>query len=160
MDFQTLQLAYDALPAPAKAACAKVGAAVFGKVADGAWKAVSQKTPGAVFAGIYQHWRDDLLKTEAGDEKLAAAFEDFFSREPTVHELDRLLRDQYQQVDFRILEQQLRESCAWAGCAVPRTDLHEALYAWVRDLRTLLEDAPEYGDKFQLPLQNAIRELS
>jgi hypothetical protein len=159
MDLQALKLTYDALPDPAKAACAKVGAAVFGKVVDGAWKAVAQKSPGAVFAGIYRQWRDDLLEAEAGDEKLAAAFEEFFSREPTVRQLDKLLRDQYQQVDFGVLAQQLRESCAWAGCPAPRTDLHETLYAWVRDLRTLLEDAPEYVREFDLPLQNAIREL-
>jgi hypothetical protein len=159
MDFQALKLTYDALPEPAKAACAKVGAAVFGKVADSAWKAVAQKTPGAVFAGIYRQWRDDLPEAEGGDEKLAEAFEDFFSREPTVQELGKVLRDQYGQVDFAILEQQLRESCAWAGCPVPRNDLHEALYTWVRDLRTLLEDAPEYRREFDLPLQNAIREL-
>ena len=56
-------------------------------------------------------------------------------------------------------EEQLRESCAWSKCPVPRGDLHEALYGWVRDLRTLLEDSPEYRHEFDLPLQNAIREL-
>jgi hypothetical protein len=86
VDFQALKLTYDALPAAARAACAKVGAAVFGKVADSAWKAVAQKTPGAVFAGIYRQWRDDLPEAEGGDEKLAAAFEDFFcSRKPRGH---------------------------------------------------------------------------
>jgi hypothetical protein len=157
MDFQALKLTYDHLPEPARAVCAKVGAAVFGKVVDGAWKAVAQKSPGAVFAGIYRQWRDDVLEAEAGDEKLSQAFEEFFSREPTVSQLDKLLRGQYQQVDFGILEQQFRESCAWAGCPAPRTDLHEALYAWVRDLRTLLEDTPEYRREFDLPF--AIREL-
>jgi hypothetical protein len=85
---------------------------------------------------------------------------EFFSRVPTIKELGKLLRDQYREVDFRLLEEQLRESCEWSGCPVPRGDLHEALYGWVRDLRTLLEDSPEYRDQFQLPLQNAIRELS
>jgi hypothetical protein len=159
MDFQSLKLFYDALPGPAKAACAKAGAVVFSKVLGAAWNAVAQKTPGAVFAGIYRQWREDL-EAEADDEKLAAAFGEFFSRDPTVKELGKLLRDQYRQVDFGILERQLRESCEWAGCPVPRGDLHEALYAWVRDLRTLLEDAPEYRREFDLPLQNAIRELS
>jgi hypothetical protein len=156
MDFQTLKLTYDALPPAAKAVCAKAGAAVFGKLLGGA---VAQKTPGAVFAGIYRQWRDDLLEEEADDAKLAAAFEDFFSRQPTIKELGKLLRDQYRDVDFRILEEQLRESCAWAGCPVPRGDLHETLYAWVRDLRILLEDSPEYRREFDFPLQNAIREL-
>jgi hypothetical protein len=99
------------------------------------------------------------VRTRAGDERLAAAFEHFFSQESTIEELGKLLRDQYGQVDFHVLEEQLRESCAWAGCPVPRSDLHVALYGWVRDLRTLLEDSPEYCDRFQLPLQNAIREL-
>src|ERR1039457_3056063 len=128
MDFQSLKLFYDALPGPAEAACAKAGAAVFSKVLGAAWNAVAQKTPGAVFAGIYRQWREDL-EAEADDEKLAAAFGEFFSREPTVKELGKLLRDQYRQVDFGMLERQLRESCEWAGCPVPRGDLHEALYA-------------------------------
>jgi hypothetical protein len=90
MDFQTLKLTYDALPPGAKAACAKVGTAVLGKVLGGAWNAVAGKTPGAVFAGIYQQWRNDLLEAEADDEKLAA---EFFSRKPTIQELDKLLQD-------------------------------------------------------------------
>src|ERR1039458_1349226 len=155
MDFQTLKLTYDALPPAAKGVCAKAGTAVLDKLLGSAWNAVARKTPGAVFAGIYGRWRDDLLEAEAGDEKLAAAFEEFFSRKPTVKELGKLLRNQYRDVDFGILERQLRESCDWAGCPVPRGDLHEALYGWVRDLRSLLEDSPEYRDRFQLPLQNA-----
>src|ERR1017187_1774126 len=158
MDFQSLKLFYDALPGPAKAACAKAGAAVFSKVLGAAWNAVAQKAPGAVFAGIYRQWREDL-PAEADDENVAAAFADFFARKPTIQELGKLLRDQYGQVDFPLLEEQLRESCAWAGCPVPRGDLHEALYGWVRDLRTLLEDSPEYRREFDFPLQNAIREL-
>ena len=114
MDLQTLKLTYDALPPAAKAVCAKAGVAVFGKVLGGAWSAVAQKTPGAVFAGIYRQWRDDLLEAEADDEKLAAAFAEFFSRKPTIQELGKLLRDQYRDVDFGILEEQLRESCAWS----------------------------------------------
>jgi hypothetical protein len=147
------------LPPAAKAVCAKAGAAVLGKVLGGAWDAVAQKTPGAVFARIYRQWRDDLLGAEADDAKLAAAFAEFFSRQPTVKELGKLLRDQYREVDFGILDEQLRESCDWAGCSVPPGDLHETLYAWVRDLQTLLEDSPEYRREFDLPLQNAIREL-
>ena len=159
MDYQTLKLTYDTLPPVVKAACAKAGAAVFGKVLGTAWDAIAQKTPGAVFAGIYRRWRDDLLEAEADDAKLAAAFADFFSRQPTIQELGKLLRDQHREVDFGILEEQLRESCAWAGCPVPRGDLHETLYAWARDLQALLEDSPEYRREFDLPLQNAIREL-
>jgi hypothetical protein len=64
------------------------------------------------------------------------SFDCFFSQEPTIEELGKLLHDQYEQVDFRLLEQQLRQSCAVAGCPVPRSYLHEALYGWVRDLRT------------------------
>jgi|HubBroStandDraft_1064217.scaffolds.fasta_scaffold06717_4 hypothetical protein len=71
MDLQALKLTYDALPQPAKSACAKVGAAVLGKVADGAWKAVAQKSPGAVIAGIYGQWRDGLLEAEADDDPQA-----------------------------------------------------------------------------------------
>jgi hypothetical protein len=130
-----------------------------GKVLGGTQNAAEQKMRGAAFAGIYRQWREDLLEAEADDEKLAPAFGEFFSRKPTIQELGKLLHDQYGQVDFHVLEAQLRESCAWAGCPVPRSDLHEALYGWVRDLRTLLEDSPEYRDRFQLPLQNAIREL-
>ena len=155
MDFQI----YDALPEPAKAICVKVAADLFSKLLGGAWNAVARKTPGAVFAGIYRQWRDDLAEAEADDEKLAAAFEEFFSRKPTIQELGKLLRNQYARVDFQVLEEQLRESCKWAGCPVPRSDLHEALYRWVRDLRTVLEDSPEYRERFQIPLQNAIREL-
>jgi formylglycine-generating enzyme required for sulfatase activity len=159
MDFQTLKFSYDALPTAAKAVCAKVGTAVLGKVLGGTLNAAEQKMRGAAFAGIYRQWREDLLEAEADDEKLAAAFGEFFSRKPTIRELDKLLHDQYGQVDFHVLEEQLCESCQWAKCPVPRSDLHEALYGWVRDLRTLLEDSPEYRDRFQLPLQNAIREL-
>ena len=155
MDFQI----YDALPEPAKAICVKVAADLFSKLLGGAWNAVARKTAGAVFAGIYRQWRDDLAEAEADDEKLAAAFEEFFSRKPTIQELGKLLRNQYARVDFQVLEEQLRESCKWAGCPVPRSDLHEALYRWVRDLRTVLEDSPEYRERFQIPLQNAIREL-
>ena len=160
MDFQTLKLTYDALPPAAQLVCAKAATAVFGKLLGGAWNAVARKTPGAAFAGIYRQWRDDLLEAEADDEKLAAAFEEFFSRQPTLQELGKLLQDRYREVDFRLLEEQLRASCGWAGCPVPRGDLHAALYGWVCDLRTLLEDSPEYRHRFQLPLQNAIRELS
>ncbi len=159
MDLQTLQLAYDSLPPLAKQACAKVGAAVLGKALGGAWTAVAQKAPGAVFAGVYRQWREDL-EAEADDGKLAAAFEEFFCRPPTVRELDKLLRDRYADVDFQVLEQQLRESCEWAGCPAPRTSLHEQLDSWVRGLKTLLEDTPEYRREYQRPLQNAIRELS
>jgi len=112
MDFQTLILAYHKLPPAAQAVCAKAGAAVFGKVLGGAWNAFAQKTSGAVLAGIYRQWRGDLLEAEADDAKLAAAFEEFFSRQPTIKELGKLLRDQYRDVDFRILEEQLRESCS------------------------------------------------
>ena len=159
MDFQTLQLTYDALPPAAKAVCAKAGTAVLGKVLGGTWNAVAGKTPGAVFAGIYRQWREGLLEAEADDEKLAAAFGEFFARKPTIQELGKLLRDQYGQLDFPLLEEQLRESCKWAECPVPRGDLHEALYGWVRDLRTLLEESQEYRREFDLPLRNAIREL-
>src|SRR5262249_42745615 len=115
---------------------------------------------GVVFAGIYRQWRDDLLEAKADDEKLAAAFAEFFSRQPTVQELGKLLRDQYAEVSFPFLEEQFRESCEWAGCPVPRGDLHEALYGWLRGLRALLEDSPEYRREFDLSLQNAIRELA
>ena len=159
MDLQTLQFAYDSLPPLAKRACAKVGAAVLGRAVGGAWKAVAQKTHGAAFAGVYRQWREDLLEAEADDRKLAAAFEEFFCRPPTVHELDKLLRDQYADVDFQVLQQQLRESCEWAGCPVPRAGLHEQLDAWVRGLKTLLEDTPEYRHEHGVSLQNVIREL-
>jgi hypothetical protein len=155
MDFQ----AYNALPDPVKAICVKVGADLSTKLLGGVWKAVFRKTPGAVFAGIYTQWLDDLVQAHADSANLAAAFEHFFSQAPTIEELGKLLRDQYSQVEFRVLEEQLRESCDWAGCPVPRSDLHEALYGWVRDLRTLLEDTPEYRERFDIPLRNAIREL-
>ncbi len=58
-------------------------------------KRLRRRRRGAVFAGIYQRWRDGLLETEATDEKLAATFEEFFAREPTVRQIDKLLRDQY-----------------------------------------------------------------
>jgi len=158
MDLQTLQLAYDALPPPAKQACAKVGSAVLGKALGAAWNAIAQKTPGAVFAGVYRQWQENL-EAGADDPKLAAAFEEFFCRPDTVRELNKVLHDRYADVDFDALRQQLRESCEWAGCAVPKAGLDEQLDAWVRGLQALLADTPEYRDKFQLPLQNAIREL-
>src|ERR1017187_5876001 len=136
MDLQTLQFAYDSLPPLAKRACAKVGAAVLGRAVGGAWKAVAQKTHGAAFAGGYRQWLEDLLEAEADDRRLAAAFEEFFCRPPTVRELDKLLRDQYADVDFQVPEQQLRESCEWAGCPAPRAGLHEQLDSWVRSLKT------------------------
>jgi len=160
MDLQTLKLAYDVLPPLAQSACAKAGAAVVSKLTGAAWNAIAHKTPGAVFAGIYRQWQDSLVAAQADDANLAAAFEDFFSRQPTIDELCKLLRDQYRDVDFAILEEQLRESCDWAHCPVPRGDLHATLYAWVRDLHTLLEDAPEFRREFDLSLQHAIRELS
>ena len=159
MDFQTLKLTLDALPLVAQSACGQAGATVLGKLLGSAWGALAQKTPGAVFAGIYRQWRDDLLEAKADDARLAAAFAEFFSRQPTIKELGKLLRDQYRDVDFGVLEWQLRESCEWAECPVPSGDLHEALYGWVRDLRAMLEDSPEYGGRFLLPVQNAIREL-
>ncbi|NWF83177.1 MAG: SUMF1/EgtB/PvdO family nonheme iron enzyme [Bryobacteraceae bacterium] len=160
MDIQSLILAYNALPSAAQQACAKTAAFVFGKLLGGAWDAVARKTPGAVFAGIYRQWQDDLLESGSSSENLAAAFKEFFSRQPTTEELGKLLHNQYAQVDFAVLETELRESFQWAGCPAPPGDLHAALYGWVRGLRTLLEDSPEYRDKFQLPLQNTIRELS
>ena len=99
MDFQI----YDALPEPAKAICVKVAADLFSKLLGGAWNAGARKTPGAVFAGIYRQWRDDLAEAEADDEKLAATFEEFFSRKPTIQELGKLLRNQYARVDFQVL---------------------------------------------------------
>ena len=84
MDFQTLKLTYDALPPAAKAVCAKVEAAVFGKVLGGAWSAGAQRTPGAVFAGIYRQWRDDLLETEADVAKIQPAIDDVYAKSKPV----------------------------------------------------------------------------
>jgi hypothetical protein len=56
----------------------------------------------------------------------------------------------------------------WADCLicggllirpVPRAGLHEQFDAWVRSLQALLEDTPRHSEKFQIPLENAIREL-
>ena len=157
MDFHALQLAYHSLPPLAQQACDKVGTAVFTKVLGGALGALTPKAP-AAFAGIYRQWLDGV-ESEADSEKRAAAFEDFFKRPPTLKELEKLLRDQYADVSFPVLEQQLRESCEWAGCPMPSTGLYPQLDLWARDLQALLEDSPQYREKYQVSLRNAIREL-
>ena len=73
---------YHNLPPPARSACDKVGSAIFSKLLGSALKTLTAKGS-AAFAGTYQQWRESV-ESQADDTRLAAAFEDFFSRPPTV----------------------------------------------------------------------------
>ncbi|MEO8658719.1 MAG: SUMF1/EgtB/PvdO family nonheme iron enzyme [Bryobacteraceae bacterium] len=164
MSLPELLQSYSALTHVAQLACGKAAAGIFSKLGSAAWDALAKKPDAAaIFAGIYENWRQELMAEQgAEDDALAAAFAEFFSRKPTVDELQRLLQGRANEVDFDVLAQQLRESCEWAKCPVPKGDLHAQIDSWLRELQSMLAEEPQFRDKYQLEVavRGAIRELS
>ena len=160
MDFTALLNIYNTLPSPAQDACAKVTVAVLGKfLGTAAWEALRKKQPGAALACVYRQWQEGLLESVVDEKAVAWAFQDFFCRPPTQREIEKLFRDQYEEIDFNELAQMLRESCQWANCPLPENNLHEQLDLWIQGLEALVDQVPDYRQRFQVSVTQAIRNL-
>lgn len=143
--------------------CEKVASAMLPKLLGSAWSKVSSRKPESAFAGVYEQWRADILAQQQdngiSDEKIDLAFEDFFSRRNVVDELKKVLHGQYGEVDFDALAKEIKAACSWAGCPEPGIDLHNQLDTWLRGLDSLLQKLPEYRERYQEPLKEAIQQL-
>jgi hypothetical protein len=131
----------------------KVAAGLLVKVVGAAWAKVFGKD---ALAGIYRKWQGSFQSPEVGERKLNQAFEEFFGRKPVTDELAKVGRDQYAQVKFEVLIEQLRESFEMAGCPAPKGDLHGEIDSWVRDLKAMVEENAEYRHRYQIGVQDKL----
>src|ERR1039457_23683 len=88
-------------------------------------------------ARIMRNWRDSFQSPDAGEEELNQAFEEFFSDKLVTDELAKVGRDQYAQVNFDVLVEQLRKSF---GSPALQGDLHAEIESWVLDLKAMFEE--------------------
>ena len=135
----------------------KIAAALLPKLIGAFANQMSKKEWDAAWQRVYDRWRDSFQVPEAGEEKLNAAFEDFFSRKPVLDELQKVGRDQYQHIDLDILSDQLQESFSWAGLPPPNGNIPAEIERWFRDLKEMLEADPAFRREHQIPVQSAIR---
>src|SRR5450755_3774436 len=127
---------YALLPPDAQKACVKVASAILPKAGG---LLVGKLGPKDAIAVIYQKWRDSFQSPERGEEKLNAAFEEFFSREGVTDELAKLRQDRYADIDFDVLQEELRASFEFADCPQPG-NLYQEIDSWVGELRAMLRD--------------------
>ncbi len=156
MDFNALLQAFSTLPAGVQAVCTGAAGELLARVVAGAPRVLADKSVGAVLARVYRQWKGSLA---VDDEILGKAFEHFFADARTRDELEKVLRDQYEEVDFDVLEEELAASCAWAGIGAPKAGVVEQLETWVEDLAAWLEETPEYRERYGSSLQRALRDL-
>src|ERR1039457_2665577 len=102
-------------------------------------------------ARIMRNWRDSFQSRDAGEEKLNQAFEEFFSDKLVTDELAKVGRDQYAQVNFDVLVQQLR-----AQCPALQGNLHAEIESWVLDLKAMFEENADYRQKYQIGVQDKL----
>ena len=134
--------------------CAKAAGAVFGKLLSGAWRSLTKEKLAPAFRRVYEQWSQ-----EAPEERLRAAFEDFFGRQQTRTEFEKIVTGRTADVDLEALELELRVSCRMTDCPVPETDFYAVLERCVIDLEEAFRQTPEYRERYQAPLEEAIRSL-
>src|SRR4051794_27800376 len=77
----------------------KIASTVLPKLIGPAVDKLTRKRWDAAWAGVYGRWESSFQSPNAGEEKLNAAFEEFFCRKPVIDELAKVSRDQYRDVD-------------------------------------------------------------
>jgi formylglycine-generating enzyme required for sulfatase activity/energy-coupling factor transporter ATP-binding protein EcfA2 len=135
-----------------------IGAAgqFFGGLATEAWQKL--KGNGRPLAGVYQRWREGLLDS-VDDNALGAAFGEFFGRSDARRELEKILNGRFAEVDFGILEKEIRASCDFAKSPLPDTDVYGFLTCLAEGLIAALEDLPEYRAAHRPALLAAVEGL-
>ncbi|MCW5976610.1 MAG: hypothetical protein KIT09_00965 [Bryobacteraceae bacterium] len=142
-----------ALPEPVRQILIGAAGDVLANVLRGVWSGLTNKDVAPAFARIYKRWADEL---PAEEPKILETFQDFFSRDVTRREFEKIPLGRYEEIDFDALELEFRVSCRAKGAAPPTTDLYQLLDIWVRDLDKLLEAHPQHRQ----PLEKAIRDLN
>ncbi len=125
-----------------------------GKLFGDTWCAVWEPKFKSVAAGVYSQWMETVAGND--DEKKARALAAFFQSEVTISETGKVLKDQYRDVDFDVLDAELRVSCKTAGVPPPKVNIPELLDSLVRDLVDLLDENPEFAKRYQKPLRRAM----
>jgi len=135
----------------------KVAEILADKVVGAAISQITRKRWDDAWQGVYDRWRVSFQSPEGGEEKLNAAFGEFFSRKPVVEELEKVGRDQYEHIDLDSLSDQLQESLAWAGLPKRDGNVRSEIDRWFRDLKKMLEADPAFRREHQSGVQAAIR---
>jgi hypothetical protein len=128
---------YASLPPAAQTVCGKVASALFSKAVG---LVAGKIKPEDAIATVYSYFEKSFQDPDRPEDKLNTAFVEFFCRKRVVKELAKLRRDRYKDIDFKVLEEELRGSFEFAGCPLPDTNLSQEIDSWVGELRELLKD--------------------
>ena len=125
-----------------------IGKALLTKALGAAWDKAAHKDK---LQKLVDKWRGSFHSEDAGEEKLNAAFEEFFADKKVLEEVEKVGYGRYRDVDFDLLAALLEERFAWAECAdlLPK-DVHSEVESWFGDLRTLLEEKGPLPEPRQL----------
>jgi hypothetical protein len=115
-----------------------VGAAgrLLASAVEAAWTNLFGLSAGPAFHKLQQEWRDELVGQYG--KKYATALQEFFARKTVLDELAKVRDDRLDQVDFDLLDAELRDCFRWAGTpALGNARRH--LRRWWRDLEALIQ---------------------
>jgi NACHT domain len=149
MDFSSLAALYAALPPVVQMACDKAATAILTKTIGATWDKLAKEDGPAALAAVYRKWKEDL---PGSDQERSVVFEGFFGRDRVHAEFQKLLRNDYEHVDFDILEAELRESCEGFISLKSHSDLADVIDRWARELLDALESNPQFRKEYQLAL--------
>ena len=91
---------------------------------------------GRAFGKLRAEWRDELVG-QFGD-KTAEALKEFFGRKTVLSELERVRDDRLDQVDFDLLDTELRNAFSWARIRFPAS-ARGHLRRWWRELEAVVQ---------------------
>ncbi len=138
----------------------KIATTLLPKVIGAGVNQLTRKRWDAAWHGVYERWTQSFQSPQTGEEQLNAAFEDFFARPPVINEVAKVGRDQYQQIDFEILADQLQQTFTWARLPAPKGNIHADIGRWFQDLKQMLETDPAFRREHQIGVQTAIRDAA
>ncbi len=115
-----------------------IGKALLTKALGATWDKAAHKDK---LQKLVNKWKDSFQNEDDGEDKLNAAFEEFFADQKVLDEVEKVGYGRYRDVDFGALAALLEERFTWAGCAerLPK-DVYAEVASWFGDLRALLEE--------------------